>query len=199
MSLRQSLVLSCLSILFWSIECQYLAMAQDILNGTIGVYVTNDKLTIEEFDRARFPEFSRQSLRNYFGEAKQIRMITRATSRNSVQDIEVVGPAQCLAPEIGGFGWQRLRFEFSYGIDDAHLAETSHVRYEIQVRLISGEAADFRQGGLPPEGRYRQVNIPQLTDLAYKLAGFISREMSRSCFNRLTLTFCPDQSPKACK
>lgn len=173
-------------------------LADDVLTGTKTVRVTSDTVTVEDFRREKFPDFAAESLRRFFGLGRNSPLIARATAQNAIYDIEILAPSKCLARSLSRSGWQRLRFEFSYGIDDVYLAQTSKVRFEIQLRLVSGETADFRQDSQPPTERFRQVPTPELTDLAYRIAGFVNSEMRRSCFEKVSLTFCPAARVEQC-
>jgi hypothetical protein len=173
-------------------------VAEEVFAGSTTISVTDDSVTIEDFEKDRFSEFVGESLRRYFKIGKQINPVPRATGLNSLQDVELIGPSKCLASTLSGSGWQKLRFEFSYRIDDVHLARTSRVRYQILVRLISGEVADFQLGYEPPADRFRQAPPLALTDLATKLAGFIKEEMTKQCFDRHYLRFCSTPGGDIC-
>ncbi len=174
-------------------------VSTEVFTGSSTVSVTAGNVAIEDFEKNKFSGFVEESVRRYFDLSKATKIVFRITSSNSIQDIEVVGPSRCLAKTITRNGWQKLRFEFSYSIDDAYLASTSRVRYQISVRVISGEVADFQLDSEPPSNRFKQVTPSELTDLATRFAGFIRQEMSRECFQPYRLNFCADAHRKECQ
>jgi len=167
--------------------------------GSATVRVTEDGMTIDRFDQARFPDFARESLARYFKLEGPVRVEPRASSAPGVQDIELVGPSRCLATDISRAGWQKLRFEFLYQIDSEFFERTSRQRYEFRLRLVSGFVADFPQDHEPPEERYKQIDPSKLTDVASKLAGVMRRELARACFDRPSLRYCPASAAEPCR
>jgi hypothetical protein len=171
----------------------------DNLHGSATVRVTEEGASIERFDQKKFPDFAQQTLARYFKLGNKVAVVARASAQRGAQDIELVGPSRCLATTIDRAGWQKLRFEFTYRIDDAYLIRTADVRFEILVRIISGETADFSQNYEPPADRYKQIAPAELTDLATKLAGFMRMQMSSACFNKRDLEYCPTGQPEPCQ
>jgi hypothetical protein len=161
--------------------------------------VTDEGITIDQFDQTRFPDFARESLARYFRLGGPVKVITRASSSGRVQDIELVGPSRCLATEMGRAGWQKLRFEFEYQLDPEFLARTSRPRFEFLLRLVSGFVADFQQDHEPPTERFKQIAPSDLTDIASKLAGFMRRELASDCFDRPSLRYCPATAAESCQ
>src|SRR5262247_1231600 len=76
------------------------AEASSTYFGSNTVRVTDEGMTIDRFDRTRFPVFALESLARYFKLGGPAKVITRASSAGGVQDIELVGPSRCLATEI---------------------------------------------------------------------------------------------------
>jgi hypothetical protein len=161
--------------------------------------VTDDGMTIDRFDRTRFPDFARESLARYFKLGGPVEVRTRASSAPRVEDIELEGPSRCLATEISRAGWQKLRFEFEYQRDPDFEARTSRPRFEFLLRLVSGFVADFPQDHPPPAERYRQIAPSDLTDIASKLAGFMRGELAKACFDRPGLRYCPAPAAEPCR
>lgn len=176
----------------------YRSGAAQPLSGSISVHVTDEILTIDDFDKTRFGEFAKEGLRRYFRLAPEFDVVARSSGRNSVQDLEVIGPSKCLARSIASNGWQKFRVEVAYGIDDEYLSRTSRIRFEIQLRIVSGEVADFHLAQRPPDDRFKQMSSSTLTDLARRIAGFLNNEMKRQCFERSSLTYCKDKVQDQC-
>jgi hypothetical protein len=174
-------------------------VAEQTYTGSATVPVTDDTIIVSDFKPEKFARFAQESLSQYFRLRDSIRPIIRASSTNAIQDIELVGPSKCLARNLAVVGWQRLRFEVSYRIDDSHFMKTTQVRYQFLLRLISGELADFPWEREPPPERFKQISSHDLTDLAGKVAGFIKQEMARSCFDTKTLQFCSPPKDGACR
>ena len=167
--------------------------------GSGTVRVTEDGMTIEDFDQTRFPDFARESLARYFKLGGPVRVVPRASSAPLVEDIELVGPSRCLATEVNRAGWQKLRFEFEFRIDSKFLARTSEQRFEFLLRLVSGFVADFSPDHEPPPERYKQIAPTLLLDIANTLAGFMRRELASACFDRPNLRYCPATAAEPCQ
>ena len=167
--------------------------------GSITVGVTDNRVVIEKIDQQRFADFAKQTLARYFKLGNKVALTSRASAKREIEDIELVGPSRCLATGVNRTGWQKLRFEFSYQVDGAYWAQTTQVRFEIQLRIVSGELADFPHEYEPPADRYKQLTPAELTDLATKLAGFMRTEMSSDCFDKGKLQYCPASQAETCQ
>jgi hypothetical protein len=163
-------------------------------HGSTTVRVTDDAMKFGDFTLSRFPAFAEESLARHYKLGGKVKVVPGASADSMIEDLELRGPSRCLVPEISRGGWQKLRFEFSYKIE----GRTREPHYIFEVRFVSGHVADYQQDREPPPERYQQIPPEKLIELANQLAGFMRREMSKPCFDRQNLTYCPGTVPEPC-
>lgn len=191
-----TLVFASISLLVFTID------AFGIVGGETSL-LPSGTLRLSRFSYDRFEPFVENAIRAFFSVANDYKLVSRSAIVPFISDVEITGKSICLDNRSRGT-WQRLRFEVIYIIDPDSISPdpngiTYNVRYALLIRLLSGEFADFSRPGEPPAGRINELSPSELTDIASRFTSFLGQEVTRDCFDKVTLTLCPNQKKVSCQ
>jgi hypothetical protein len=158
----------------------------------------SDSIYFSNIPKGAFSKFAETAIRRYFYLGQNYPIIPIGNAVSFIQTFEVSGKRDCLEPRDMKGDWQRFRMELLYAIDDNHLIETQQKRYQLVVRVLSGEFADYQLAGDPPPGRINQYAPSELTSLGWRFAERLKREIEEDCFDSTALKFCTKPHKEIC-
>jgi hypothetical protein len=162
--------------------------AGQTIQGSSTSFLPAQDINVQAVPSEYFPHFVESALKRFFHLSDSDELVSRS-ARTQVQDVQVSG-LSLDAPSRTRGPWQRFRFEVMYTIDEAWLKTQKEIRYNILVRILSGQFADWNMNGNPPSDRIKELSEQELTDLARRFTAFLLSEVNRECFEKELLKFC---------
>jgi hypothetical protein len=185
----------------WFVGIYALLLASPAVGQILGsdtILLPSDSISLQDVPSEHFPHFVEDAVRRFFLLGDSYELVSRSAASAHIQDVQVSGKSVCLDPRTRGT-WQRFRFEVMYTIDEPWLRTQNQIRYNIFVRVLTGQFADFAFDGDPPSDRIRELSGAELTDIARQFTAFLQREMTKECFNVEKLAFCDPRERVICQ